>query len=335
MDGASARDADLTSATLAGADLHDADMEGAVLAGADLRRLDLTRTGLGDVVLREARLDGVNLAFAALRGVDLRGASLAGANVTSGALAGANLSGAILDGAALTRAGLSEADLSDASLHGTDLTGAVLDGASLSGASLEDIQLAGATLVGATGLEDSTLASGLDVEPVALGGALTEQGIRLEPRAAILRSLGQACRGGPVSAAAGFPQGKFHPLVILDGDGRPGEFTGRAVDAGWEPMAVRFAQLVVCVHDEEQDPVEVCPYVLENGGSATITRLQNHRQLRVVDARNGSAVLDRTFQGSVPDFCPFQETFFDHHETIEGSHVGFDKLRPDIEGFVE
>jgi hypothetical protein len=68
--------------------------------------------------LREANLNGANLAEALLRGADLGKASLSRANLTDAILGGCDFSGADLSGANLNRTNLSLANLSNAQLTG-------------------------------------------------------------------------------------------------------------------------------------------------------------------------------------------------------------------------
>jgi uncharacterized protein YjbI with pentapeptide repeats len=273
-------------------------LENTKLDGADLRNVDLTRAVFSPTSLVGAALDGANLEDLELVSVPLRNASLRGVN--------------------LRAANLSSSDLS---------------GASLDAATLDD-----ATLIGVTGLTDDVLAQALGVPLESLGGALTERAIRLELRPDILAALAAACRGGGVPEAATYPQGQFHPMVILTDTGQVGTETDRAFDMGWEPMALRFAQLVACVEEQENTELEHCPYTLQGGGGiASITRIRHSRGIRVVEAATGKVVLDRDFEGSDPDSCPLFHTFssFDQNVTFEGSSIAFGKFRGDLARLVE
>lgn len=125
-------------------------------------------------------------------------------------------------------------------------------------------------------------------------------------------------------------------MVILDDRGQYGTDTDRAVDLGWEPMASRFAQLVACVGEQEQSQVESCPYTGE-GKFGTITRVQNHRDFRVVEAATGKTVLQKSFEGTLPKPCPAVHFFsnFQLNETFAGSSIGFGKVQAEIAGLVE
>lgn len=89
LQGAHARNMDLTGAHLVGADLVDTDLAYTQLKLADLRRADLSR----------AHLTGTGL-----QGADLRGARLSGADLSYADLSEARLEGAILDDVRLDNA---------------------------------------------------------------------------------------------------------------------------------------------------------------------------------------------------------------------------------------
>ena len=329
--GADLSGCDLTELALAGLDLSGSNMTEANLSGADLRRTNLNRSDLSRADLRDAMMDGAFLRETKLDGADLRDLDL-----TRAIFHPVSLTGAMLDGANLSDAELVSVSLVDASARGANLSGVNLSEADLSDTALEGATLDGALLVGATGLGDDVLAQALGVAPEALGGTLSEREIRLEARQDILAALGTACGGGGVPEASTYPQGDFHPMVILDERGRVGVDTDEATRLGWEPMAVRFAQLVACVSEEEDVQVEHCPYTLEGGGAASITRVRNQRDVRVAEASGGRTVFDRTLEGSNPQECPLFHQFsgFNQNETLSGSSIGFSKVESEIAGFV-
>jgi uncharacterized protein YjbI with pentapeptide repeats len=329
--GADLSGCDLTELELAGLDLSGSNMAEANLSGVDLRRTNLNRSDLSRADLRAATLDGAFLRETKLDGADLRDLDL-----TRAIFHPASLAGAVLDGADLSDAELVSVSLVGASARGADLSGADLSGTDLSDADLERATLDGALLVGATGLDDEELAVALSVTVETLGGTLSEREIRLEARQDILAALGTACGGGGVPEASTYPQGDFHPMVILDERGQVGEDTDEATRLGWEPMAARFAQLVACVSEEEDVQVEHCPYTLEGGGAASITRVRHHRDIRVVEASGGRTVFDGTLEGSNPQECPLFHSFsnLNQNETLSGSSIGFSKVESEIAGFV-
>ena len=342
LEGANLRNAVLAGANLTGADLRNAavartNLDDANLTKADLRGLDLTTAGLAGAVFTQALLDRANLRSTDLGEARLRAASLRESQLERASLEGADLSSGKLEGAVLREATLRRTVLRNASLRNATLDEADLTGADFTGASLQDASLDGATLVDSKGLSDEALAQVLGIETGELGSELIERDIRLESREEIVRGLGSACRGGEVSAAQDRSQGSLHPMVIVDGAGRSSSLSKQAAKLGWEPMAVRFGQLVACVHEEEQIEVQNCPYNLEGGGFASITRYRYQRRVRVVAARSGSAVFEQTYQGTMPEACPVFETFssFALHETREGSHIDFGTFRAKLEGLVK
>ena len=322
---------DLTDSDLAGLDLSAADLSGADLSGVDLSRTNLNRADLTDADLIGSRLEGTFM-----RNTLLDGADITGLDVTRAAFAPTSMAGARLDGANLQGVELVSVSLAGASAAGANLSNVDLSGADLSGVALGGVTLDGATLVGATGLGDDVLAQALGVSLEALGGALTEREIRLESRPDVLAGLSAACSGRGVAGTTPYPQGDLHPTVILDERGQVGVDTDQGIGLGWEPMAVRFAQLVACVSEEEDVQVEHCPYTLEGGGVASITRVRYQRDIRVVEASSGRTALDTTLEGSNPEECPLFHTFsnFSQNETFEGSSIGFSKVRTEIAGFV-
>jgi len=330
--GADLSGCDLTELALAGLDLSGSNMTEANLSGVDLRRTNLNRSDLSRADLRGATLDGAFLRETKLDGADLRDLDL-----TRSVFHPVSLAGTVLDGADLGGSELVSVSLVGASARGTDLSGANLSAADLSDAALEGATLDGAILIGATGLDDQTLAAALDVTVETLGGTLSEREIRLEARQDILAALGTACGGGTVPEASTYPQGDFHTMVILDERGQVGADTDQALGLGWEPMAVRFAQLVACVSEEEDVQVEHCPYTLEGGGAASITRVRHQRDIRVVEASAGRMVFDRTLEGSNPQECPLFHSFsnLNQNEMLEGSGIEFNKVRDELSRFVE
>jgi uncharacterized protein YjbI with pentapeptide repeats len=353
LGGANLSDANLRGADLGGTSLATANLEGAHLSGADLTGARFPGANLTNADLRGTRLAGtnltdVNLTGADLRGLDLSDRDLGGLKLEGANLAGADLSGAQFDEATLTGADLRDANLQEAILHGadlrqtnlgrTDLRRAALDRTDLTGAALIEVVLDGASLVGTTGLSDTDLAAGVGVAPAELGDFASARSIRLEARDAILRTLGEACRGAGVGAAAPVGGGGLHQLVLVGGDGGTSQLGGRPKDLKWEPMAARFGELVACVEPEEDVTIEVCPYFNSATGvpGPPTRRVQFRRQVRLVEARSGTLVFDETFDGSFPAACPATKTSFGGGEDlIEGTHIGFDVLKGRFEEHVK
>lgn len=346
LTGANLREAELGSAVLHAATLRSAVLDGATvgraqftgavldraeLRGVDLRTADLARVSLAGAILDDAKLSRANLAGRNLRGASAQGAILFATRLDGADLSSADLSGARLQGARLAGANLKGADLADA-----DLSKAVLDRAKLAGVRLGEARLKGASLVGATGLSDSALATILGVSRAKLARALIEQRIRLEARGPMLRLLGRACRGRRVPGAARYPTGSFHPLVILGGGGWLSSETNHALRRGWEPTATRFAQLVACTHELDNE-LEVCPYTLEGGaGFGSIARVSYSRRTRIIAAASGRTLFEQSLEGSTPPACPARYGFstFSTFVTFSGTHIGFPRVRGTLVRYV-
>lgn len=348
LTGASFAGASLERANLASARLDQADLTGANLTGAEVAGVILTRSTLARATLDRLPLDGfdlagVDLSEASLRDTSLGGASLRDANLARATLDGAKLRGADLRDADLSGADLTGADLTEANLRAATLTGAAvvrtdlrratLDRAILTGITMTDVTLNRATLIGATGLPDNKLARGLNVSGRDLGRTLTAKDIRLETRTSILTALGVACRGRAVRGAARYSPSGFSPMVILNTKGGRSSLSDEGDDLDWEPMAVRFGQLVACLGSEQQIAIQTCPYFSFSGGAApSITRYRYQRSVRVVSARAGKAVLDIVMRGSTPDRCPSIASF--SQTRIDGGHVYFEDVKPKLVRYV-
>ena len=335
LTGAELGRANLRDANLTRADLREAKLVGTVLAGvnftgADLRGHDFSGAAFGGLILSGANLSGVPLTDAFLADARLDGANLSGADLESVLAENVDLSGADLGEANLRQATLFQADLSEASLRNANLHDAQLAGADLTGADLEGANLERVNLVGADGLDDATLAEALGVDESSLGPVTTEKRIALEAASDIRAALGPACRGRGVGAAASYGGRGPHPLVLANGRGGEADIQ-LPTDVSWEPAAARFGQLVACLDEEQEITVEVCQYVIASGAPGRPTRrVRFTRHVRVVEARTGKVVLSQTFEGGLPDQCPFTKTTSSTtgEDRLEGSRIGFGVLRP-------
>lgn len=255
---------------------------------------------------------GASLVDADLRYADLSGRDLQGAD-----LSGADLTGATLSGANLRQAKLSNANLEGADLRRADLTGAVLDGLTLENTDLSD----------SMGITDDILANSLSVSIDELPGVLSQRNIRLQSRDDIIESL-KDVRLGEAAVGAGpyAPNGDFHPVVLLDGNG---EFHSWSDDmGGWEAMALRFAELVLFVDEQERVLMQTCQYQL--GG--TWTRYEYEMKVDLFSAKTGELVASVTVVGEPPDPCPeIKET--GHGESI-GERVVIEDLQLWLAEFV-
>jgi len=247
----------------------------------------------------KADLNGANLSQANLSSVDLKEANLQKAN-----LAGANLTLAVLHGAQLQKANLAGANLTKAQLNGADVTDVALDEAILDGA----------RLMGVIGLNDEKLATILKSTSGTLASHLSKKDIRLESRPSILSGLKNACRGEGIDQAANYnANDSFHPIVVLNTQGERFEWTDQ-IPIAWEPMALRFVELVACTQGEQRQIIQTCSYT---GGSA-FTRSQYIIDLRIIAAKTGQVVAQRTFSGTTPDRCPEVKGRFDGSGTTGG-----------------
>lgn len=251
---------------------------------------------------------------AKLEHCNLKGKDLSRADLHEASLSGANLQGANLKGANLSGANLQKADLT-----GVDLTGAQLDGVILESTNLQEV----------VGLTDGALAHLLDVDPKGLARALSQNNVRLESRESILAALGGACRGQGIAEAAPYnPEGTFHPLVLLSDAGELHDMTDDVAENGLEPMALRFAELLVCVGEEQEVLVQKCKYL---NGPPTL-RFKYPIHVRAVEARTGALVAESDFE-ETPRRCPLTKSSR-ADDRIE-AHVEFDDLVEWLVGLVE
>lgn len=267
-------------ASLANAYLCDRNLSGRDLHGADLSGARLERANLKGTNLRQANLEGANLRQADVKGANLRQANLIKAN--------------------LRNADLTGADLVDADFSGADLTGARVCEADLTGAKLDDVVLKNTDLTGVVGITDDILASVLNVSIDELPCVLSQRDIRLETRESIIKTLEDVCLGRGVDEACAYtPDEDFHPTLLLDNQGEPHDWSDD-ISIKWEPMALRFCELVIVVEKQEAVEIETCAYIL----GSPITRYQYHMEVRVYSAKTGELVVSETFVGELPGECP-------------------------------
>jgi hypothetical protein len=217
-------------------------------------------------------------------------------------------------GAALQYCRLQNQDLRDRDLSGADLSGADLTGADLTGANLEGVRLDGATLAGARGLSDEALAALLNVTLQDLPAELSRRVIHLESRADIRSALEGACSGTPAAQASAYgAQGSFSPVMMFGPIQPPPE---------WEPMAVRFAELVVCEDQEMSTFKGTCSYT----GGNSLDQYEYTLAMAARLARRGDYVDSTSIAGKAE--CPQSWTFADRSRLegnphVEGQHVEF------------
>lgn len=311
--GANLNGADLSDAKLDGANLSGADLRGANLSGSSLRKVSLTRAQMTGAAMSFATLDAADMSSAVLVQAQLNDARLVGARFDAATLDAVNLNGADLDRAVLTKATVSGSTLrktrltgvnfSGATIVGSDLRDAVLNGATLDGAQLENLRMEGVSLMKATGLPDTMLARGLGVAATGLAETLIRRNIRMESREGIRLAMGAACRGKPVPGAGVFPAGSFHPMVVATSNG---SLSQDPSERAWEPMALRFGQLVACVGNEIEETVQLCPYVTLDARRQRriVTRVRYSRSIKIVAARTATVIANEVVRGGEPNSCP-------------------------------
>jgi uncharacterized protein YjbI with pentapeptide repeats len=251
----------------------------------------------------EADLVGCNLDGRDFSGMDIHGADLSGATLQETDLSGADLTGA---------------NLADADLRSADLTGSVLVSAILDGASLE----------GAIGLSDQDLQEILAVSAEELPSTLSQKEIRLEARDAMLQAMQVSCHGDGVTEAADYvPDERFHPLAFISISGEKHELSHR-IPNSWEPMALRFAELVVCAKDEHEVTLEQCSYA----GGPAIKRLQYQMYVQVIAVKTGEVIDELTFKGTEPRSCPVVAPVT--QTTIKGDPIEFEEVESFLEAYV-
>jgi hypothetical protein len=211
-----------------------------------------------------------------------------------------------------------------------NLRGADLTKADFTGSTLRNVGLDRSTRLDAVGLTDVRLSSAFNVAPPNLARVLSEKGLFLEPRAQIAGALGAACRGKRVpGAGTSRSNGAF--LMVFGNDGR-----SRLASVGWrnEPPALRFADAAVCVSPTETITIQTCGgYVLTNTNTpaAPITRYQERRRVRLVNARTGAVLAEQTFEGPYPNSCP---SYAPESQTTEGEPLALGVVRRGIASIV-
>ena len=300
-------------------------------------------TGLVD----RRRRPGEAVAKLVLAGLATAGLAFVAVSVIGGVRActteqvpGGDLAQCDLSGADLAGLDLAQADLTDASLRGADLTGANLRGATLLGTDLREADLTGTLLeravlgrtdlTGAIGITDADLAVVLGTDETGLRWALSSAAIRLESRDAVLAAAGTVCTGGTIAPAApgGAAVPGFHPIAAVDATGEPGDWSSGPGRQGWEPMAVRFTDLVACVGEEQEEAVEECAYT----GGPPITRYLYWRDVRVLAADTGAEVWAGRIEGTYPEECPASAPA--EQTRIDGGSADFADAVPSLEPLV-
>lgn len=261
-----------------------------------------------------ADLRGEDFSGKDLRDVDFADVNLSDANLSGSDLAGVDLTTTILVGVNLSRVNLSGADLS-----GVDLTNANLTGADLSNANLSGGKLDLADLSDAKGVTDEMLNS-----------LSSWNGARLESRAVIQVALAEVCKSkNGIPQAAQYTESEgLHPIVLLSLSGSSHEWSDRLPE-NWDPLGIRFVELVLCVGDEVERLIETCEYA----PPPDIKRYKYEIMLRLLSARTGELIEKVTLRGSEPRECA--QTEISSVTRLTGSHVSFDQVQNWVKRYVE
>ena len=164
---------------------------------------------------------------------------------------------------------------------------------------------------------DDILASVLNVSIDELPCVLSQRNIRLETAESIIKTLKDVCLGIGVDEACAYtPDEDFHPILLLDNQGESHDWSDD-IGTKWEPMALRFCELVIIVEKQEAAEIENCYYIL----GSPITRYQYHMEVCVYSAKTGELVASETFLGEVPGECP--KSAPQEQTTIYGERVSF------------
>ena len=213
---------------------------------------------------------------------------------------GKDFSGMDLSGSAMRYSNLQRVNFSSANLSGVDFTGSDLTGAALEGAILNENEFALSNLTAVTGLSDESLAIAMGVPVEDLYKYTAEKMIRLEDRQQILDTVREACSGHAIPSAHAFESAQtFRTMAVFNAEGKNTNLTEYALNQRWEPMAVRYVDLVACVGDEYKDVIETCNY--EEGH--TIDRIVYKRDIMVYATRTGEIALITSLVGGQPAFC--------------------------------
>ena len=213
---------------------------------------------------------------------------------------GKDFSGMDLSGSAMRYSNLQRVNFSSANLSGVDFTGSDLTGAALEGAILNENEFALSNLTAVTGLSDESLAIAMGVPVEGLYKYTAEKMIRLEDRQQILDTVREACSGHAIPSAHAFESAQtFRTMAVFNAEGKNTNLTEYALNQRWEPMAVRYVDLVACVGDEYKDVIETCNY--EEGH--TIDRIVYKRDIMVYATRTGEIALITSLVGGQPAFC--------------------------------
>lgn len=105
-----------------------------------------------------------------------------------------------------------------------------------------------------------------------------------------------------VDAAAAHEPGAENAVIVLDADGRPGNWTAEAFQRGWSTMAASEVQIVACIGPDEQNKEVICHY--SEGG--TWSAMTHRRSVTLLSARTGAPM--GSYTSTTGGGCPDQKT---------------------------
>lgn len=266
---------------------------------ADLNHRDLHGSDFTGVVFYRACLVGVNFK---------------GANLTSAIMAESKLNESILTGAVMRSTNLSKADLEGVDFENANLSNADLTQSNLTNATLAGVAMDSANLQGAIGLSDDILCNAFRVSRTGLSQYLSSRMIRLESEDTIWERLKSVCLKDGVSEAALYNgDSTFHPIVAYRTKKDTIFYKGK-LPGNWQPMALRFSELVACIGEEKEDLIQTCQYTM----NYEITRYGYRIDVTIKSAKTSEKVGERTFWGEPPSDCPETTS---NSRSITGGHV--------------
>jgi hypothetical protein len=150
------------------------------------------------------------------------------------------------------------------------------------------------------------------------------------PAGRILTDMAQVCRDKGVPQVGTYPLTPgIHPIVLLDTDGRPTDWSG-GLPREWRPSNVEAVDLVACVGEERQEIVETCHF--QTGPD--VLRFQSVRDVTLLDAHTGWIIFSGPVGGERPRSCAPAESY-DLRQLSGGPMLVGDLvewLRPFVEG---
>ena len=151
-------------------------------------------------------------------------------------------------------------------------------------------------------------------------------------------ALAPICDGQPISEATAYSQASgAHPTIVLRGtSGGSWRVDDSNYSEEWEPQTLEVVELVACLQRDEA-LIEICPYQLENGRSASVERYQYQTTVALYEAKTGAIVAEMSWLGTEPDRC-INEISFTENETVKkyrGVATGQGEVKAWLRPYVE